>query len=680
MRDLYSYSLSPDQLVGTVTRNSGRIMERMHTRWLVRIATFVLFVVLGVIVVQDLTGWGSGGAGAMSLPAMSALAIGCALLLFIAQRQGFILLVRKSTFAPGAWQLGLDDEGIWTKGPHSESFTRWSGWRAVEEHRELVLLYHDDVHVHPVPFVAFQTAAERREFIEHVRSKIAAQPGEVRAPAVAPATVADSASSQASGAVTPPTFRSLVSTAARLVTFRRVSEGELAASWLQIVGVVLATLLAPLAFAALSVGEAGHVAWMHLPGVLFHVPVMLIAAIMLASLIGRTNQVATLLVGSLLAWAAIDFMSLGLWIAASEYLATDRTANMAFYYAPIAWLALAVARLAVSLVPAPRTRLGWVLAACALFLALPLGGVYRERSLWSMDYSRQAEESKGRRAGMMAAASEESLYRQPELLQHELAALQPGRKGIVDIYFVGVAGYGHQDVFMREVESVATLFRERFDAEGHIVTLVNNPKTVLSQPLASATSLRAALKRVAEVMDADEDVLVLFLTSHGSNDHQFTVQLWPLELKQITPPMLREMLDASGIKNRVVIVSACYAGGFIRHLASENTLVVAAAAPDRNSFGCSNENDWTYFGKAYFDEALRQTVSFTRAFEIAKPLVEEREKKDKYDPSRPQMSLGAAIEVKLGELERQLASTKPAPRAAQAAERGGPDVSIARRP
>ena len=83
----------------------------------------------------------------------------------------------------------------------------------------------------------------------------------------------------------------------------------------------------------------------------------------------------------------------------------------------------------------------------------------------------------------------------------------------------------------------------------------------------------------------------------------------------------------------MVIVSACYAGGFVRQLEDENTLVIAAAAPDRNSFGCTNEADWTYFGKAYFDEALRQTTSFTRAFEIARPLIEARERKDKYEPS-----------------------------------------------
>ena len=119
------------------------------------------------------------------------------------------------------------------------------------------------------------------------------------------------------------------------------------------------------------------------------------------------------------------------------------------------------------------------------------------------------------------------------------------------MFLVGMAGYGGQDVFKREVDSVAKLFRERFDADGRIVKLVNNPRTLKERPVASATSLEASLKRVAASMDPDEDVLVLFLTSHGSQDHQLTLEMRPFQLRQITPPMLKRMLDASGIRKQI---------------------------------------------------------------------------------------------------------------------------------
>jgi hypothetical protein len=661
MRDLLSYSLSPDHFAQAAMHNSTRFMKRMHTYLVVQVALAVFIAALVLIGFGAIPGASPAATVGLSASTLAVVAIACWVLIVVSQRQGMRVLLRKSTFAPGACQLGVDDDGLWLKGPHGESFTRWSGWRSVEERGDLVLLYHDDAHFYPVPFAAFQSAEERGEFVRHVRAKIAAEPGEVRSPSVPP-PIPETLSPRPVLVATPPTFRALVATAAKLITFRRVSEGDLAVSWLQIVGLVIATLLPPLAFAALSIGDSGHFDFAYLPQVLFHVPVMLFAAVVLANVVGRTAHVSSILAGALLAWTAIDFLSLGAWLAVMNVVGEDRDASMAFYFVPIAWLALAVTRVALSLTPEPGKRATWVVAACTLFLALPLATVYRERSVWSMDYGKQANASRERRSNMMAAASEESFYRQHEILERALDGLHRGRPGVVDVFLVGMAGYGGQDVFMREVDSVAELFRERFGADGHIVKLVNNPKRVLIDPVASVTSLEAALKRVAEVMDRDEDVLVLFLTSHGSAEHEFTVQLWPLELKQITPAMLRRMLDASGIKNRVIVVSACYAGGFIDKLKDDNTLVVAAAAPDRNSFGCSNENDWTYFGKAYFDEGLRQTTSFTQAFEIARPLIEERERREKFDPSNPQMSLGGGIKVKLDELERQLAPKgEPAP-------------------
>ena len=459
----------------------------------------------------------------------------------------------------------------------------------------------------------------------------------------------------------------LLKIALRLASFRRVPEDELRMSWMRLLGIAAATLLPPLAFALVDVGADGMLDWHNLPGILFHIPVMLVGSVVVAYFVGRRDQVVQLLAATMLAWVVIDFSCLALWLVAPGRLHRSYFASMAFYVAPLVWLAIAMGRFSATLSTILATR-GAVVASilAGLFVALPLGAVYRERSLWSIDYAKKysAEDRSDRLTMMRAAASEESFYRQPELLRQALAAIKPGRKGVIDVYLVGVAGYGRQDVFMREVDSVAKLFRERFDADGHIVKLVNNPKTVMSLPIASSTSLRATLKRVGSMMNADEDVLVLFLTSHGSEDHHFSLDLWPLELRQLDPPMLREMLDASGIRNRVVIVSACYAGGFIKALSGDDTLVIAAAAPDRNSFGCSNENDWTYFGKAYFDEALRTTLSFTQAFDIAKTAIEKREKEQKFDPSMPQMAVGGAIRAKLAALERQLGDGRSAPVAA----------------
>ena len=124
---------------------------------------------------------------------------------------------------------------------------------------------------------------------------------------------------------------------------------------------------------------------------------------------------------------------------------------------------------------------------------------------------------------------------------------------------------------------------------------------------------------------------------------------------------LRKLLDESGIKHRVVVVSACYSGGFINALKDDNTLVITASAPDRTSFGCGNENEWTHFGNAYFNEALLKTYSFSDAFNLAKPAIITREKKEKIEPSHPQMALGAAISAKLALLAQQWTLNRTVP-------------------
>src|SRR5204862_49693 len=79
----------------------------------------------------------------------------------------------------------------------------------------------------------------------------------------------------------------------------------------------------------------------------------------------------------------------------------------------------------------------------------------------------------------------------------------------------------------------------------------------------------------------------------------------------------RAALAGSGIRHRVAVVSACYAGGFIPALRAAHTMVIAAARADRASFGCGAESEITYFGHAFLVDALNQTEDFNAAFGLA---------------------------------------------------------------
>jgi len=263
------------------------------------------------------------------------------------------------------------------------------------------------------------------------------------------------------------------------------------------------------------------------------------------------------------------------------------------------------------------------------------------------DSDRQEEQSHA--AGL---ATEEAFYAQPEILRRQLAALKPGRAERQDLYFVGVAGSAAEDVFRRELSVIRELFEQRFGTAGRSITLVNSPRTALREPIATVTSLQRTLARVGEVMKRDEDMLFLYLTSHGSQNHRLALEFSPLHLRDLDASMLKRMLDASGIRWRVVVVSACYSGGFIQPLQDEQTLLITAADPDHTSFGCGAESDFTYFGKAYFDEALRATYSFTSAFETARRSIEAREQAEGRERSNPQIFVGGRIAQKLQQMER----------------------------
>ena len=112
------------------------------------------------------------------------------------------------------------------------------------------------------------------------------------------------------------------------------------------------------------------------------------------------------------------------------------------------------------------------------------------------------------------------------------------------------------------------------------------------------------------------------------------------------------------IRWRVIIVSACYAGGFIEPLRGPTTLVMTAADATHTSFGCGAASDFTYFAKALFDEQLRTTRSFERAFAAALPVIREREREQGQEFSNPQIALGEQMRAKLAEIERRLARAR----------------------
>lgn len=249
-----------------------------------------------------------------------------------------------------------------------------------------------------------------------------------------------------------------------------------------------------------------------------------------------------------------------------------------------------------------------------------------------------------------ALADEKRFHAQGDLAAAALASVQAGRAGVPELYFVGFAPDGSQDVFLNEMRYVKPRIEARYGAAGRAVALVSNEASLEEFPVATVTNLRRVLGRVAERMNADEDVLMLFVSAHGDRRHDLSAWQPPLEQPPVNPTVLARLLHESGIKWKVIVVSACYAGGFIEPLRDAQTLVIASAAADRQSFGCENGREFTWFGEAFFREGLEANLDLAAAFRLASERVAAREKADGKLASLPQIWTGEQIGAKLADL------------------------------
>jgi hypothetical protein len=237
------------------------------------------------------------------------------------------------------------------------------------------------------------------------------------------------------------------------------------------------------------------------------------------------------------------------------------------------------------------------------------------------------------------AVSPAVLRMQGRRLEAALAALQPQRPGTPDTYVLSIA-LDSDPVFAREAREAARVLAARYGAAGRTLTLAGPDGKSDDLAQGSISALLQAIAHLGTVMDGKEDVLVLYTTSHGA-DIGLAYHYGDSGYGILSPKALKAALAEAGIGRRVLILSACYSGVFVPELASPDTAILTAAASTRSSFGCVAENDWTYYGDALINRALRQPVGLEEAARMAGRSVAEWEAKARFLASLPQVSIGA---------------------------------------
>ena len=242
-------------------------------------------------------------------------------------------------------------------------------------------------------------------------------------------------------------------------------------------------------------------------------------------------------------------------------------------------------------------------------------------------------------AGLLAGSAPAQQLDAAARLGHALGGLKPQRPGVVDAYVIAVA-LDPDPVFNREAREAGRVLAQRFDAAGRTIVLAADEGADHADGGGSPPNLALAMGQIAALIDRKEDVLVLYSTSHGTPRAGLSYRDSSRTSVVITPAQLNALFADKGIENRLIILQACFSGQFIPVLAAPRTVIATAASATRTSFGCSAGNDWTFFGHALVNLAMRQPDTFVRQFRRAFVTIYSWELKQGIAPSDPQIKIG----------------------------------------
>lgn len=481
--------------------------------------------------------------------------------------------------------------------------------------------------------------------VEQIRATAASAGRPLSAPSPVPLAV-----SRSPDATTPPpSFKDFVRAAFKLLTLRTTDVGALALSDRAAASILIGSLGLMIGVDWILADAGSLFSPFGLVVSSWYAMLALIAAWLSSRLSEprvEIRQLVTIMIALTPAAIVIrllcEYFLDGVWLAATTLTAL--------------YAALVLERSLRSLTLRPQPRAIAAVLAVICVAAFVNERFYMSAEFWYPSYDEYEANAESTSANLLAQwrASEKTLFEQAERIQTAVDQIERPAALDAAAFFVGFAGMGEQRVFAGEIDLADRVIAQKFATTGRAIRLVNDRRDLDAHPLASPTALRYTLNGLAQKMDRERDVLFLALSSHGSDDASLSVSNANLPLNDLTAAELADALRESGIKWRVIIVSACYAGTFIEPLRDDYTIVIAAAAADRTSFGCSDDRDLTYFGEAFYRDSLPTAANLRGAFENAKRLIGEREKAEDKTASNPEAHFGTAIERHLED--------RPAPR------------------
>lgn len=149
------------------------------------------------------------------------------------------------------------------------------------------------------------------------------------------------------------------------------------------------------------------------------------------------------------------------------------------------------------------------------------------------------------------------------------------------------------------------------------------------------------LRRIADLPARPGDRCLIFLTSHGERG----VGLWLARSNRALRPdeLARALSQGCAAVPTIVVVSACYSGGFATgKMAKPNRVILTAARGDRPSFGCQVHRTYNFFDECLLG-ALPQATTWRAVSDGAGRCVRRMEHTLGVLPSEPQSYFGPSV-------------------------------------
>jgi Peptidase C13 family len=156
-----------------------------------------------------------------------------------------------------------------------------------------------------------------------------------------------------------------------------------------------------------------------------------------------------------------------------------------------------------------------------------------------------------------------------------------------------------------------------------------------------ASGLRTLEATLTALQPQGNEGCLIYLTGHGAPEG--------LAMSADTPTMfvrstrMESMLNACAARPTVLVVSACFSGVYLRPgITRPERIVMTASAADLTSFGCSNNNRYTFFDQCFLD-AWPQYHQWGPLADEVRRCVRETERSGGFPSSDPQFFFGPGL-------------------------------------